>query len=161
MNFNNLAQKTNYIAGSPQFEKMEFYLTTLNIPGLNIDHPKIGGRQSVKMNLNADSISYNNLSLELLIDEDFKLYIEFMNTINKHIDIKNGTFKDFTFDFWVELNNSKGNKILKLEFSNCRLTSIGDINLDTQDDITEHVLNIELIYDYYQFEQYPNLIQSI
>lgn len=161
MNYNNLAQKTNWTAGSPSFDKMEFYLTNVNIPGINFDHPEVGGKSSSKMKLNSDIIQYNNLSLEFLIDEDFQLYVDFMNIVNQHVNIKNGTFKDFCFDFWIEINNSKGNKVLKLDFSNCRLLSIGDINLDTQDDITEHTLSIDLGFDYYQIEKNPIFIKTV
>ena len=161
MNTNNLAQKTNFIAGSDKFEHLHFYLTSLNIPGMNFSHPEIGGRDSVKMKLPADIVTFNTLSFEMLIDEDYKIYREFLDTIRKHISIETGTFGTFTFDFWIELSNSKGHKVMKLNFSNCRIDSIGDITLNTQDESTEHTLPVEISFDYYEIEENPVLTQNV
>lgn len=150
MNYNNLAQKTNYIAGSDKFEQLPFYLTNVNIPGINFSHPAIGGRGSAKLNVGGDTLTYNTLSFEMLIDEDFTIYTEFMNKVIENISVENATFADNTFDFWIQINNNKGNKIMKMEFFNCRVESIGDIQLDTQDDMTEHLMNVEIKYDYFE-----------
>lgn len=160
MNVNNLAQKTNFTAGSPAFTNIPFFLTALNVPGFNLGHGLTGGRGGTKSIVSADTITWNSLSLDLLIDEDLKIYTEIMAIIKKNINIDTGNFDDFVFDFWIELNNNKGNKILKLEFKNCRIESVGDIQLDTQDDITEHIMNMSMLYDYYNIESYtvPTLI---
>ena len=115
MNYNNLAQKTNFIAGSDQFQDIPFFLTSVNIPGMNFGSPEVGGKHSIRMKLPADSVIYNGLSFEMLVDEDFVIYTEIMTLINKHINIETGAFSGFTFDFWVQINNNKGNKILKFD----------------------------------------------
>ena len=108
MNYNNLAQATNFIAGSDKFKNVPFFITGLNIPGININHPEIsGGRQGTLMNLSGDSINYNSLSFEMLIDEDFQIYQELMDIVRKNISPTNGTYGDFYFDFFIEINNSK------------------------------------------------------
>lgn len=150
MNYNNLAQKTNFVAGSDKFDTLPFYLTTVNIPGVNFSYPEVGGRGSTRLNLAADTITYNALSFEMLVDEDFKIYHEFMDKIVKNISVKGANFADNTFDFWVEINNNKGNRLFKVEFHNCRIETIGDIMLDTQDDITEYTLPVDIKYDYYE-----------
>ncbi len=150
MNYNNLAQKTNWTASSPQFPLVPFYLTSLNIPGLNFSLPEVGGRYGSKIHLGNDSVSFNTFNFEFLIDEDFQIYNAFYEEFVKTINLHNGTFADRSFDFWVELANSKGNKIMKLEFYNCRLESIGDINLDTTSSETEFLLSVSLKFDYYE-----------
>ena len=158
MNFNNLAQKTNYIAGSAAFKHIPFFLTNINLPGLSLNHPEIGGRASTRLNLSADTINWNALSFEMLIDEDFEIYKEVHNLVKKNIVLKDGTFRDFYFDFFIEISNNKGNKVLRVDFSNCRITSIGDIELSTQDETTEHTLQVEMVFDYYEIENNPNFI---
>lgn len=153
MNYNNFAQRTNFIAGSNQFDNVPFFLTNLNIPGIVLSHPEAGGRSSTRMNLSSDTVFFNSLTFDMLIDEDFLIYQELMGIIRKNIDINNGTFKDFCFDFFIELNNNKGNKVLKLYFTNCRIASIGDVQLSTQDDGTEYSLSMEMVYDYYEIDQ--------
>jgi hypothetical protein len=150
MNYNNLAQKTNFIAGSDKLALLPFYLTNVNLPGLNLNYPEVGGRFSTKMYLAGDTITYNNLSFEILLDEDFEIYNEFMDKVFENINVESGTFADNTFDFWIQINNNKGNKLLKFEFYNCRIESVGDILFDTQDDITQHGMSVEIRYDYYK-----------
>lgn len=150
MNYNNLAQKTNYVAGSDKLDLLPFYLTTVNLPGINLSHPEVGGRSGSRLNLTGDTLTYNSLSFEMLIDEDFNLYHEFMDKVFANIDPEDGTFDNVEFDFWVEVNNSKGNKLFKIEFSNCRIESVGDVLLDTQDDITEYTMSVDVKYDYYK-----------
>ena len=150
MNYNNLAQKTNYIAGSDKLELLPFYLYSVNIPGINFAHPEISGRSGARLNLTGDALTYNGLSFEMLVDEDFKIYHEFMDKIDNNINPVDGTFASQEFDFWIQINNNKGNKIFKLEFYNCRIESIGDIQLDSQDDISEYPLTVEIKYDYYK-----------
>jgi len=152
MNANNLAQKTNFTAGSSAFKNIPFFLTALNIPGFNLGHNQLGARGGARGISSADTIQWNSLSLDILIDEDFKIYTEIMNIIRTNVNVETGNFNDFVFDFWIEVNNNKGNKILKLEFKDCRIDTVGDIQLDTQDDITEHLLNISMLYDYYTIE---------
>ena len=149
MNYNNLAQKTNYIAGSDKLELAPFFLTAVNIPGLNFSHVEVGGKAG-RFNVTGDTLVYNALAFEMLIDEDFKVYHEFMDKAVKSINPESGTYASQEFDFWIQVNNNKGNKLFKLEFYNCRLESIGDIQLDSQDDITEHTLAIDIKYDYYK-----------
>jgi hypothetical protein len=150
MNYNNLAQKTNYTAGSDKFDKLPFYLTTVNIPGISFSYPELGGRGAARLNAAADTITYNSLSFEMLIDEDFNIYHEFMDIVKNDINVESSNFADNFFDFWIEINNNKGNKIFKIEYYNCRIESVGDINLDSQDDMTEHTLSVDIKYDYFK-----------
>ena len=150
MNYNNLAQKTNWTAGSDKFPLLPFYLTNVSIPGMNFSIPETGSRYGVRLNLASDTITYNSLSFDFLIDEDFEIYKTFYNYISQSINPEKGTFADTSFDLWVELNNSKSNKIMKFEFYNCRIESIGDIELDTTSDETEIVMNLGLKFDYFK-----------
>lgn len=150
MNYNNLAQKTNWTAGTDKFPLVPFYLTNISIPGMNFSVPETGSRFGARINLASDTITYNSLSFDFLIDEDFEIYKTFYDYIYQSINPEKGTFADTSFDLWVELNNSKSNKIMKFEFYNCRIESIGDIELDTTSDETEIVMNLGLKFDYFK-----------
>lgn len=154
-NYNNLHQKTNFIGGSPEFEHIPFLLTSVNIPGMNFSHPELGARGGVRMKLGSDTVTFNALSFEMLVDEDLDIYREVIGLVTKHINVSTGEFSTFTFNFWLELNNNKGNKVMKMEFHNCRIDSIGDLELDTQDDITEYSLSMDITYDYFEIEDNP------
>lgn len=150
MNYNNLAQKTNWTAGTDKFPLIPFYLTNISIPGMNFSLPETGSRFGSRINLASDTITFNSLSFDFLIDEDFEIYKTFYSYIYSSINPEKGTFADISFDLWVELNNSKGNKIMKFEFYNCRIESIGDIELDTTSPETEGTMNLSIKFDYFK-----------
>jgi hypothetical protein len=156
MNYSNLAQKTNWIAGSDKFKHLPFYLTFCNIPGINFNHPDAGGSGSAKLNLQGDTLTYNPLSIEVLLDEDFIIYHEFMEKIEQSISVDNASFAPIEFDFWIQINNNNGHKLFKMEFYNCRIENIADIILDSTDETTEYTLPIDIRYDYYK--RIPNNI---
>lgn len=149
-NIHNYAQTTNYTAGSNALELTSLYLTSVNLPGINFAHPEIGGRSGARLSLSGDNIVYNALSFELLIDEDFNVYHEFMDKVFGSLNPEDGTFESKEFDFWVEINNSKGNRLFKIEFYNARVENISDIPLNSQDDITEFNMSVDVKYDYYK-----------
>jgi len=153
MNIANLAQKTNFIAGSDKLKLTELYLTTVNLPGVTIDHPELSAGAGAKLNLTGDNITYNTLSFNLLVDEDFLIYHEFMGKIFNNVNPESGSFANIEFDFWVQINNSKGHKLFKIDFTNCRVESIEDIEFDTASDETEFTLDVEIKYDYFTIDR--------
>lgn len=161
MNYHNFSQKTNFIGGSDKFENMIFYMTTANIPGVTFTHPEIGGRFSSKVYLASDTMSHNNLSFEFLIDEDFLIYKDFMRWIKLSFKSTEGTFNDEPFTFWLQINNSKGNAVLNFEFYNCRIENIGDINLNVQEDTTEHTMSVDIKFDYFEIVEHTTMKLSI
>jgi len=150
MNQNNLAQKTNYTAGSDALQIGMLYLTSVNIPGISFSHPELSSRSGTKLNIGADTLTYNGLSLEVLIDEQFLVYDELTRKIFDYVNPVSGTFAMPDFDFWVQINNSKGHYVMKIDFTNCRIESIGDITFEPGSDETEFTLPIEIKYDYYK-----------
>lgn len=150
MNYNNLAQKTNWTAGSDKFPLLPFYLTNISIPGMSFSVPETGSRYGARINLASDTVTYNSLSFDFLIDEDFELYKMFYTYIIQGVNPGKGTFADKSFNLWVELNNSKGSSIMKFEFYNCRIESIGDVELDTTSPLTENTMNLSVKFDYFE-----------
>lgn len=150
MNYHNFAQKTNWTAGSDKFPLMPFYLTNVSIPGMSFNIPETGSRFGSRMNLASDTINYNSLSFDFLIDEDFEIYKTFYKYLIEGINPESSNFADKSFNLWIELNNSKSNKILKFEFYNCRIETISDIELDTTDDSTEITMNLGIKFDYFK-----------
>lgn len=150
MNYHNLAQKTNWTAGSDKFPLMPFYLTNVSIPGMSFSIPETGSRFGSRINLASDTVNYNSLSFDFLIDEDFEIYKTFYKYLLESINPESSNYADKSFNLWLELNNSKSHKILKFEFYNCRIENISDIELDTTDDSTEITMNLGIKFDYFK-----------
>ena len=148
LNYNNLAEQTNYLAGSPIFDDFTLYIVRCNIPGLNFSPPEIGGRFGAKLHSTADFVSYNNMSIDILVDEDFKVYLELMKYFKKKVRMDMG-YDCGSFPFWIQVNNNKGNHLFKLLFTNCHFVSMSDFQLDSQSDNSQQTLTLEIAYDYY------------
>lgn len=148
MNYNNLAEQTNYLAGSSEFEDFILYITKCNLPGLTFSPPAIGGRFGTQHHPGADAVLYNDLSVEVLVDEDLKVYLEIMKYFKKKVRM-DMSFDNESFPFWLQINNNKGNKLFTVYFTNCRFTSISDFQLDSQSDTRQQTFTLNIVYDYY------------
>ena len=148
MNYNNLAERTNFIAGSSAFSHIPFFLTSVNLPEINIQHPEVtGGRFTHNIKLPGDTIRYGTLNFEMLMDEDLLIYDELYRLLEKNTNPETNTFGDFSFDFFVEMNDNLGHPSLVFHFDNCRISSIGSLQLDVSDESTNYKLNIDLVFD--------------
>ncbi len=149
-NTRNYSQKSNFMCGSEELDLLPFYVTSINVPGITFSIPEVNTRNGTMINLSPDVIEFNSLSMELLLDEDYNLYKEVMDLIFKNINVESGTFADNVFQFWCEVTDDLGKSVMKIEYYNCRIESVGDLQLDTTDETTETVFSLELKYDYFK-----------
>ena len=148
MNYNNLAEQTNFIAGSSAFKHIPFFLSSVTIPEISLDHPEVsGGRFSHNLKLAGDTLKYGTLSFEMLIDENLLIYDEIYNLIKSNTNPETNTFGDFQFDFFIEMNDNKGHSVLVFNFDNCRISTLGSLNLETSDDNPYYKLSMEMMFD--------------
>lgn len=157
MNIHNLAQKTTWMLGSNKLELFQVYLQEFSLPGVSFNHPEVYSRPSSKVYLVADSITYNNLSTTILLDENYKVYFELMQKVLAQFNPETGAFSSQVFDLFVILQDQKGHDIFKVNFNNARISSIGDISLSTQGDEPFNTLTVDFVYDYYTIENLERL----
>ena len=157
-NTNNLAQPTNFICGSEALNFTSTYCTSVNIPGISLNHNFLTNKSGSALNITGDNIMFNACSLSLLVDEDFRVYFELMNALLLNINPTNSTFATKEFDFFINVMNSKGNNLFKITLVNARISTIGDIQLDSTNTETEIVLNVDILFDYFELEQDGNVI---
>ena len=151
MNYNNLAQKTNFLCGSNELEFGPMYLQSFALPGMSFSHPEIGGsRFGAKLHTQADSVSYSDLTFSLLIDEDFKVYHEFFDKVMRGFNPECDKFANQEFNFWVIVTDNKGYPLFRTDYYSCRITSIGDLDLSTNEDTVFNTLSVTINFDYYK-----------
>lgn len=128
----NFAQKTNFIAGCPQIKGLEFYLQSVSLPGVNLE---LGNAKTFALGayFAPSAHSFSDLSLDILIDENFEIYNSFFQNIVDTKSLVNGTYAQIEFDFYVQVYNNKGKLLFTEFFKNCMLESIGDVNLTSTD----------------------------
>ena len=158
INTRNYSQKTNFLCGSPTLKLLPFYVTNLTIPGITANVPEVSGRFGASNKFSAANITFNDLSLDVLLDQNYRIYIDIYNLIKVHID--DGTFENFYFEFWIQVTDDFGKTVFKIDFHDCQIETIGDLELGTQDETTERTFNINIKYDYYTIDlgkEIPNL----
>ncbi len=148
INTRNYSQKTNFQCGTISMELLPFYVTTLQIPGISTIIQEVSGRSGAPVNFSPANMLFSNLSLEVLIDEDYKVYKDIIKNIK--IDVETGTFELAYFDFWTSVTNDMGKVIMKIEYYNCIIEAIGEVSLAANDDTTEQVFSLDLKYDYFK-----------
>lgn len=143
----NFAQKTNFIAGCPQIKGLEFYLQDVTLPGINLDLAETE-TYALKSYLAPSSHSYNSLSFNILIDEDFEIYHSFFNNIVDAKSLVNGTYAQIEFDFYVQIYNNKGRLLFTEFFKNCMLEGIGDVSLSSTDSGVTNTFSADFKFDW-------------
>lgn len=163
MNTVNLSQRTNIQAGSPDLDLSTLMIQHISIPGISFSHPEIGGRNGTRLTLNADTMTFNELSFDVIVDEDLLVYNELMGIITSQLDIETGVYTQKTFEFWVTVTDSFGNEAMRWDFHNCKIESLGDLDYDYSDESTEYLLNLTLKYDYFTFKHFkvPSSLPSL
>jgi hypothetical protein len=149
MNSRNYSQKSNFMCGTEALDLLPFYAQSCNIPGINFSIPEIGGRNGYKLGLSSDTITFGSLSLQIILDENYQIFKDINKIVFDHINVETGTYAEFSFDFWVEVTDALGKSVMKIEYTNCRIETIGDLELDSMDDSTETIFTMELRYDYH------------
>jgi len=144
----NFAQKTNFIAGSPQFQGMEFYIKSVSLPGLSFSLVETSS-QGMKHNLPSSTYSHGDLTFNVLIDEDFKVYDLFYNDMLKSKHSTSATYAPRFFDLYINVYNNKGNILFTENFHNCLIENIGDLSLDTTDNGTTQDMSVTIKYDWH------------
>lgn len=157
INTRNYSQKTNFQCGTIAMDLLPFYVTTLQIPGITTNIQEMSGRSGAPVNFTPSNMTFSNLSLEVLLDEDYKVYQDIIKNIK--IDVETGTFEPAYFDFWTSVTNDMGKVVMKVEYYGCLIESIGEVQFAANDDTTEQVFSLDLKYDYFKIvnEEIPTL----
>jgi len=127
---------------------LPFYATEISLPGVSQTLQEVSGRFGAPTNISPGNMTYNPLSITVLLDEDYKVWQDIMNEIR--VDVEDGTFKNEYFDFWTEVTNDMGHTIMKIEYYSCNIEMISDLMLASNDDTTEQTFDIEIKYDYFK-----------
>ena len=146
----NFADISQFRVGSNTLKITPFFIKSLNIPGISMVHPQLPTKSGVKLNVGADTIEFEALDLEVLLDNNFDTYFELLELVFKVVDFDYDTFAMPTFDLWIQVLNAKKEELFKFEFSNCRITSISALSLDPEAELGATV-SINVVYDFYRW----------
>lgn len=142
------ADTSQYLAGSNVLKHSPFYLKGCRLPGLSTNPIQVqvkGGSFYTA----GDSISFSELSFDVLVDKDYNSYFELLDILYTQVNPEADSFADTSFDFWIQVNQ-EDLPLFKFEFHGVRISSLGDLELGN-DVMT---VSVSLVYDYYTYSRW-------
>lgn len=146
----NLADVSQFLVGSDTLKLTPFFIKSFTIPSIAFSHLNLPTRSGVPLHLGADTISFNDLSFDVMLDSNFNTYFELLDLVMQEVDFESHTFAMPEFDLWVQVLNSNKDLLFRVDFKNCRISSIGDIALDPSAELGAS-LNVGIVYDYWAY----------
>lgn len=148
----NLADVSRFLVGSDTLKLTPFYIKNFSIPGISMSHIAMPTRSGVKLHLGADSMDFDNLDLEVLLDANFNTYFELLNIAMQEVDPEYDSFATPEFNLWCAVQNTKGEELFRFDFVNCRINSIGALSMDPEAELGSTV-SVNIAYDYYKWKR--------
>ena len=148
-NRRNFTHNSNFFFQTNLFgEDFTYNIQECNLPGMNFSHIQTS-KSSVFGNIEGDTITYNDLIVNIIIDEELKIWKEIVNvmqTMRNPITSKGELIERYGF---LIIQDDNTNEILKLEFSNMMVETIDDLsyNTNSEDDII--TCSVTIKYDTY------------
>lgn len=146
----NLADVSQFLVGSDTLKLTPFFIKNFTIPSIAFAHPEMATRSGVKLHLGADSIDFNELSLEVMLDSNFNTYFELLDLAMQEVDWDRDSFAMPSFDLWVQILNQSGELLFRVDFKHCRISSVGEVSLDPTAELGSTVA-VTIVYDYFEY----------
>lgn len=153
INNNSYSTSSNIQFGSSEMKDIWWNAQTFQLPAITLSPLKVNTRSGAMIGLASDTVEYDDLSIDIILDKEWKVYDELYAHFLKRLNVETGEFLKYDqFDLWVEIFNGKGESVKKFWFYNCRLLSFGDVAFTTQSADDEHnYLNMSFTYDYMDY----------
>jgi len=153
MNLRNFTHGSNFFFGTTLFGEETLYaVQKCNLPGLGFSHIN-ANRQSAQLFIQGDTLTFNDLNIDIIIDEELITWIDIVSTLLDMRNPENGESKQFGDRAWLEIHDDNTNKVLKLDFYGSIIESIGDLDFTTTEEDEVLTVGIVIKYDYYKLER--------
>ena len=146
----NLADVSQFLVGSDTLKLTPFFIKNFTIPSIAFAHPSLQTRSGVVLHSGADAIDFNDLSLDVMLDSNFKTYFELLDISFSEVDWEHDTFATPEFDLWVQVLNPNKELLFRVDFKNCRIASLGELNLDPSAELGASI-SVGIVYDYWTY----------
>lgn len=133
---------------------LELMVTSANIPGFTLGQLEMG-RPVVKDKRPGDTLEYNDLTVQVLCDEDLKAFEDIYTSIILAANPNSGELEisDSVFDCTLFLTTNKNNIQKKIHFYNAFFKSVGDLQMESTTTEGEQItFSVDLGYSFYNFE---------
>ena len=116
------------------YSNLEFFAQSVIHPGASVNPLEIPTTRVTSLPLAGDKITYTNLTMDVILDEDMESYKEMQNWLERivnegHVpettDTKVSTYADIN----VMIMSSHNNKNVQIKYKECMPVDIGSVNL--------------------------------
>jgi hypothetical protein len=142
----------------PRLPTVQFFTQTTSIPSLSAS-PVLQPTRFNPVYQTADRLTYSNLDLTFIIDENMQNYLEIYNWLvattfperHKQFDTIKTSDEGLYSDIMVTILNSKKNSNLQVTYRSCMPISLSEVALNTTDaDVTYPQATATFQYDYFE-----------
>lgn len=117
-----------------RFGNLEFYCQRIVHPGLAVSSSNVPISRLQTLSVPGDTLNYDELVLDIIIDEDFKGYseiyawLESLTVSRSSQSIPQQTYIET--DIYLSIMSSSNNIIKQMKYKNCIPTSLGAVNFE-------------------------------
>ncbi len=114
---------------------LEFYCQRISHPGIAVSSTSVPVSRLQTLSIPGDTLNYDELTMEIIIDEDFKAYSEFYAWLES-LTVTRSDFQQIPnqtiieTDILVSILSSANNVVKQFKYLNCVPTSLGAINFE-------------------------------
>lgn len=110
-----------------KYRNLEFFAQSVQHPGASVSPVEIGVPQLASMPLLGDKITYTELNINLILDEDMSSYKEMQQWLEDVIVNTEGITSDIT----LIILSSHNNKNIEIRYKDCMPTMIGAVEFSS------------------------------
>ncbi len=146
----NYLQPTSYkiTIDRENYPNLEFFAQTITHPGMFLNATEMPFRQVVGVPFAGSSVTYNELSVSIILDEDLTSYNEMYDWLRRALEVpevtplrrqwKKKTIPTYS-DLTLSILSSHNNKTKQIFYKDCVPTSLGDIQFESTASGTEFI----------------------
>lgn len=132
----NYLQPTGFkiIIDRKNYTNLEFFAQSVSHPGSSVNPLEVPTTRVTSLPLAGDKITYTNLTMDVILDEDMESYKEMQNWLDRivndgHVDQTTDTKVSTYADITLLIMSSHNNKNVQIRYRDCMPVDIGSINL--------------------------------
>ena len=150
---NDLLKSGNFRFVTKNQRNVEFFVQEVNLPGFSLGEMTINAHLAQQERRPGDNISWNNLSMQVICDEDLNAFEEARQYVMDLRDPETGELDPLgmIFEGFLFLTTNKNNVQKHYVFHNCWINSVGDMQLSTTTSEDDPVtFQVDVTYTYYE-----------
>jgi len=134
----NFLQPTNFkvVIDHTKFGNLEFFAQRVIHPGVSVQAPLVPYKRIASISVPGDTLAFEDLSMDVLVDEQMNTYVEVFNLISSMVQtaqqdaLRKDATNDQTMDITLTITSSANNVVKQIRYIDCVATNIGTILLE-------------------------------